>query len=80
MANIRSNRELGELIRACREAGGLRQVDLAKKASLRQALISELENGETNVRLSTLMKVLAALEMDLAVVPREQAIIDPKEY
>lgn len=79
-ATIRNNRELGEAVRRTRLKQGLRQVDLARKASVRQALISELENGVTSAKLNTVIKVLAALEMDLAVIPRRKAEFDPTEY
>ena len=77
---IRNNKELGEAIRAERLKKELRQVDLARKASVRQALISELENGATSARVDTVLKVLAALDLDLAIVTRRKAEFDPTEY
>jgi HTH-type transcriptional regulator/antitoxin HipB len=47
---------------------------------VRQALISDLENGVVSARLETLIKVLAALDMDLSVVPRRKAAFDPTAY
>lgn len=50
-----------ELI-ALREASGLTQAQLAEKLGVRQPLISKLEGGGTkDVKLSTLVKVAAAL-------------------
>lgn len=77
---IRNNKELGEAIRAERLKKELRQVDLARKGSVRQALISELENGATSARVDTVLKVLAALDLDLAIVTRRKAEFDPTEY
>jgi len=77
---IRNNKELGEAIRRVRLRRNLVQVDLARKASVRQALISELENGATTAKLDTVLKVLAALKMDLSVVPRGDAKFEPTEY
>jgi len=77
---IRNNKELGEAIRAERLKKNMRQADLARTASVRQALISELENGTTSARLDSVLKVLAALNMDLAIVPRRSAEFDPTEY
>lgn len=77
---IRNNKEFGEAVRRTRLKQSLRQVDLARKASVRQALISELENGTTSAKLDTVIKVLAALEMDLSIVPRRKAEFDPTEY
>jgi HTH-type transcriptional regulator/antitoxin HipB len=77
---IRNNKELGEAIRAERLRRNLRQVDLACLASVRQALISNIENGANSARADTLLKVLAALDMDLALVPRRKTEFNPTEY
>ena len=77
---IRSNRDLGEAIRLARKTKDLRQVDVARKASVRQALVSDLENGVTTARLDTVIRVLAALGLDLSVIPRRKAGFDPTEY
>ncbi|MBL1292575.1 MAG: helix-turn-helix transcriptional regulator [Thiotrichales bacterium] len=77
---IRNNNDLGEAIRRARKKLDLRQVDLARKASVRQALVSDLENGETQAKLDTIIKVLAALELDLSVVTRQKADFDPTQY
>jgi len=77
---IRNNKTLGEAIRRERRTLNLRQVDLARKASVRQALVSGLENGETQAKLDTIIKVLAALELDLTIVPRQKADFDPTQY
>ncbi len=77
---IRNNKDLGEAIRWARRNKGLRQVDVARKASVRQALVSDLENGVTTARYDTVIRVLAALDMDLSIVPRRKAEFDPTEY
>lgn len=77
---IRNNKELGEAIRAERLKKNLRQIDLASRASVQQALISNIENGATSARADTVLKVLAALDMDLALVPRRKAEFNPTEY
>ena len=77
---IRNNKEFGEVVRIARQKQKLRQVDLARKASVRQALISEIENGAVSAKLDTVIKVLAALDLDLSVVPRNKVAFDPTEY
>ncbi len=77
---IRSRKELGAAIARARKALALSQGDLGRKASLRQPLISELENGTTNATLDTVLKVLAALDLDLAVESRRKGGFDPAEY
>jgi len=77
---IRNNKDLGEAIRLARRNKGLRQVDLARKASVRQALVSELETGATTANLDTVIKMVAALDMDLSIIPRQKAEFDPTKY
>ena len=77
---IRSNKDLGAAIRLARKQQNLRQVDVAQKASVRQALVSDIENGATTAKLNTVMRVLAALDLDLSVVPRRTTGFDPTEY
>ena len=77
---LRNSKAFGEAVRLQRLKRNLRQIDLARKASVRQALISELENGATSAKLDTVMKVLAALDMDLSIVPRRKAEFDPTKY
>ena len=77
---VRNNKELGEVIRRARKKKGLRQVDVARKASVRQALVSDLENGVITAKYSTVIRVLSALDMDLSIVPRHKAGFDPTEY
>ena len=77
---IRSNKDLGAAIRLARKQQNLRQVDVAQKASVRQALVSDIENGATTAKLDTVMRVLAALDLDLSVVPRRTTGFDPMEY
>ncbi len=78
---IRSNKDLGAAIRLQRKARNLRQVDVARKASVRQAMVSELENGATAAKLDTLIRVLAALDTDdghTLVLPSDCAWVESR--
>ncbi|MCU7918629.1 MAG: helix-turn-helix domain-containing protein [Candidatus Thiodiazotropha sp. (ex Epidulcina cf. delphinae)] len=77
---IRSNKDLGAAIRLARKNKDLRQVDVARKASIRQALVSELETGATTAKLDTVIRVLASLDLDLSIVPRRKTGFDPTAY
>ncbi|MCB1882002.1 MAG: helix-turn-helix transcriptional regulator [Chromatiaceae bacterium] len=77
---IRNNQDLGAAIRLARKTNNMRQVDVAQKASVRQALVSDIENGVTTARLDTVIRVLAALDLDLAIIPRRTTGFDPTEY
>ncbi|CAB3740971.1 hypothetical protein LMG22037_06438 [Paraburkholderia phenoliruptrix] len=61
---------LGADIRRAREILNLSARDLAEKASVSRLTLRELETGTGNPRLSTLLAVCQALEMDLNVLPR----------
>ncbi len=77
---IRNNKDFGAYIRQTRKRRNFRQIDLAKAASVRQAFISDLENGVTSARLDMVFKVLAALKLDLSITDRKKADFDPTEY
>ncbi len=52
-------------LRKAREAKGLTQVQLAQKAKVRQATISEMENGETvRVNLDVLDRLCSVLGVE----------------
>lgn len=71
---IRNNGRVlaGELIRARREAHGLTQARLARRAGTTQAAISRLETGGVSPTFETLADVLVA--MGERVEPRARAI------
>ena len=48
---------------------GMTQKDLAKAASLTQSVIARLESKKVTPQLDPLLKVAAALDCDLEVVP-----------
>lgn len=80
MRIIRSSTELGAIIYTWRKQKGWNQTVLARRASVRQQLISDLENDGRIPRLDTIVKVLAALDLDLCVAPRPAAAFDPSWY
>lgn len=77
---IRNTRDLGEGIRQARRERGLTQAELAEWAGVRQALISDLETGNTQARLDTILTVLSALELDLMLAARHRDDFDPAAY
>jgi len=77
---IRSNKDLGAALRLARKARDLRQIDVARQASVRQALVSDIENGATTAKLDTILRILAALNLDLSIVQRRTTGYDPSEY
>lgn len=62
---IDSSRDLGTSIRARRGALGLTQAELADVARVTPRLIGELERGKPTARIEGVMRVLAALGLDV---------------
>jgi transcriptional regulator with XRE-family HTH domain len=54
-------KDLGVRIRDLRKSGGLTQEDLGEKAGLSYKFIGELERGEVNVSLDSLLKIAEAM-------------------
>jgi len=71
----RNTTQIGAAIRRARRQARLTQAALGAKTGLRQATISELERGEGDVRLSTLLDVLAALGLELVIDERGRASV-----
>jgi HTH-type transcriptional regulator/antitoxin HipB len=65
--------QLGALIRRERRRRNLSQAQLAERIGRRQATISKLENGEPGTQLRVLFDALAALNLDVAIVPRARS-------
>jgi transcriptional regulator with XRE-family HTH domain len=65
-------KEFGANLKKIREAKQMSQIDLAtaindiySDSSIEKTTISRIENGRTNVTLSTLLKLSSALEIDI---------------
>jgi transcriptional regulator with XRE-family HTH domain len=75
-----ATQELGNTLKAAREAKGLSQRALSEKAGVPQSHISKIENGTVDLRVSSLVELGRVLELELMLVPRKansavQAII-----
>lgn len=71
----RSSKQLGAALRRRRRALGLTQAALGARAQLRQATVSAVETGEASLQLSTLLDLLAALDLELVIRDRTSADI-----
>lgn len=56
---------IGQLIRYHRKKSGLTQDNLGKLASLGKTVIFDIEKGKISVRLSTLLRVLHVLNIQI---------------
>lgn len=61
---------LGQALRAERKKKGLTQKSVGTSVGIEQHTISKIENGNPGAELGTLFRVLAALDLELVVLPR----------
>lgn len=66
----RTPKQLGTLVRRARKRLGWNQAQLAEATGLRQATISQVETGSPLARFETILRVLAALDLELRIAPR----------
>jgi len=64
---------LAHSLKSARRQLQLTQQQAAKQVGIKQATISAFENHPENSRIETLFKLLAVLELELHVTPRNQA-------
>ena len=62
---------LGAWFQTVRKRKGLTQTEVAKRCFLSQKIVSEFENGKSNVTISTLLRLLAALQLTIDLVESE---------
>jgi len=65
--------QLSTFIKEYRKQHNLTQADIAKQVGLRVATISDFENKPESCKLATFFKILAALQLQLALSPRANA-------
>ena len=63
--------ELAQAILVAREAAGISQTELGRRAGVGRKLVYRLENGKGTVRVDKAMRVLAALSLMPLIVPAE---------
>lgn len=69
---VRLPSQLGALIQSERVRRNMTQTDLANLAGTQQKTISAIENGSSGTKLDTLLSVIASLDLDLQIIPRQR--------
>ena len=69
---VRTPRQLGAIIQSERLRKGLTQAGLASLTGTQQKTISAIENGSEGTKLDTLLSVIATLDLDMQIVPRQR--------
>jgi HTH-type transcriptional regulator / antitoxin HipB len=64
---VMSSKELGIMLRDLRKKQGLTQTELGRRVGLDQKKVSLIENGNPNVRLDTLFRLLSSLGYGMAL-------------
>lgn len=62
---------IARALRKAREAKGLSQRELGKKAGVPQGHISKIENGAVDLRVSSLVALARTLDLEFALAPRK---------
>jgi len=70
MGLVRSQKQLGAELQRFRREQSVTQVQLAERSGLRQGTISQVEIGLQTVKLSTVMNMLRALDLEIVLRPR----------
>jgi len=78
---IHSPADLARYYRDQRKQRGVTQVDVAEDVVVRQDTVSKFELKPDNVRLDTLFRLLAALDLEMHIQPRgeEPPVDSPKK-
>lgn len=67
---IHSPNELAQYYRDQRKQRGFSQIAIAEESSMRQDTVSKFELKPDNARLDTLFRLLAALDLEMHLVPK----------
>lgn len=65
------NQEIAERLREARGVKQLSQRELSRLAGVPQAQISRIESNSVDLRLSSLVAIASALDLEIALVPRK---------
>lgn len=66
-----ATQDIIEALKSAREAKGLSQRALSARTGVPQSHISKIESGGADIRLSSLIELARALDLDLKLVPRK---------
>ena len=71
--SIKTPQQLGAVVAGYRKQQGLSQSEVGSKVGLAQSVVSLLEKSPERAGLARIFKLLAALDLELAVRPREKS-------
>lgn len=68
----RTPKQIDHVLQRYRRLAALSQAELAAKAGIRQATVSQIENGHEGTRIGTICDLLAALDLEFTIAPRSK--------
>lgn len=68
----RTTKDLGNALRQARKAQNLTQAELASRAGIWQRTVSNIETSASGAKVDTIFDLLAALDLELHIVPRRK--------
>lgn len=68
--SVHNATQLGIALKSLRKETGQTQDDIYQKSGILQKTVSLLESGNSKSTISSLFKLLAAIECDLVIVPK----------
>ena len=71
---IHSPNKLALFVQHQRKQKGLSQTDVTSKIALKQHTLSDFETRPESTKLDTLFRILSALDLELQIVPKDQAL------
>lgn len=77
---IHSPTELALTIRNRRKQLNLTQREVSELVGLKQKTISGMENNPENAKISTLLRVFAALKTDIHIKPKEESADEKNKW
>ncbi len=64
---------IASILKGARKARGLSQRELSAKVGVPQSHLSRVENGAVDLRVSSLVELTRALDLEIMLVPRKSA-------
>ncbi|MDM7933000.1 helix-turn-helix domain-containing protein [Tabrizicola sp.] len=68
----RTPKDIGHALRAARKAKKLTQAELASRSGIWQRTVSTIETNASGAKLDTVFDLLAALDLEIQIVPRSK--------
>ena len=68
----RTPKDIGNALRRARKAKNLTQAELSSRSGIWQRTISTIETSASGAKLDTIFDLLAALDLEIHIVPRSK--------